>query len=61
MWDNNIAVWTEEIAFDGAVSMRGMSRSTIYRWAKVMNKYLEDNKYDWRVKANYAEETIERI
>lgn len=43
----------EEIGFDGSVSLGKCSRSTVYRWAKAMNEYLERNKYDWRVKADY--------
>lgn len=59
MWDNNISMWAEEIAFDGAVSIPGMPRSTLYRWARAMNEYLESNKYEWRVRANYKEGLIE--
>ena len=43
----------EEIGFDGSVGLGKCSRSTVYRWAKAMNEYLERNKYDWRVKADY--------
>lgn len=56
---NNIAITVEEIGMDGIVSMGNVSRSTIYRWVKAINEYCEHEKYDWRVKANYKEKTIE--
>ena len=61
MWDNNIAIWAEEIGMDGAVGMSGASKSTLYRWAKAMNEYLIYNKYEWRVKANYKKCLIEKV
>lgn len=49
----DIVLAVEEIGFDGGVSLVGRSRSTVYRWTKAINEYLERNKYDWRVKADY--------
>ena len=49
----DIIMAVEEIGFDGSVGLGKCSRSTVYRWAKAMNEYLERNKYDWRVKADY--------
>lgn len=61
MWDNNIAMWAEEIGMDGVVSLKGLSRSSIYRWTKAMNDFLKHSNYNWRVKANYKEELVEII
>lgn len=49
----DIIMAVEEISFDGGVSLGKCSRSTVYRWTKAINEYLERNKYDWRVKADY--------
>lgn len=49
----DIIMAVEEIGFDGSVSLGRCSRSTVYRWTKAINEYLERNKYDWRVKADY--------
>lgn len=48
-----------ELAFDGIVSLGKCSRSTVYRWTKSVNGYLEFNRYDWRVRANYKDCCIE--
>lgn len=50
----------EEICFDGGVSLCGRSRSTVYRWTKAINEYLERNNYDWRVTADYKHCCINR-
>ena len=49
----DIVMAVEEIGMDGGISLGRCSRSTVYRWAKAINEYLEVNKYDWRVKADY--------
>lgn len=49
----DIILTVEEIGFDSGVSLGKCSRSTVYRWTKAINNYLERNKYDWRVKADY--------
>lgn len=57
----DIILAVEEIGFDGGVSLVRCSRSTVYRWAKAINEYLERNKYDWRVKADYKNCCINMI
>ena len=57
----DIILTVEEIAFDGSVSLGKCSKSTVYRWAKAINEYLERNKLDWRVKADYKNSCINRI
>ena len=49
----DIVMAVEEIDMDGGISLGRCSRSTVYRWTKAINEYLEYNKYDWRVKADY--------
>lgn len=51
----------EEIGLSGGISLGKCSRSTVYRWTKAINEYLEWNKYDWRVKADYKNCCIDRI
>lgn len=48
----------EELAMDGEVSLGRCSRSTLYRWAKEINERLEAQKYDWRVKAVPADNSL---
>lgn len=57
----DIIVAVEEIGFDGSISLGKCSRSTVYRWVKAMNEYLERNKYGWRVKADYKNCCINMI
>ena len=57
----DIILTVEEIAFDGGVSLGKRSKSTVYRWTKAINEYLERNKLDWRVKADYKNSCINRI
>jgi hypothetical protein len=49
----DIVMTVEEIGMDGGISLGRCSRSTVYRWTKAINEYLEAGKYDWRVKADY--------
>lgn len=49
----DIIMAVEEIGMDGGISLGRCSRSTVYRLTKAINEYLEYNKYDWRVKADY--------
>lgn len=49
----DIVMAIEELCFDGGISLCGRSRSAVYRWTKAINEYLEFNKYEWRVKADY--------
>ena len=56
----DIELWVEEILFDKSIAVV-CSVSTMYRWAKEINEYLEHNKYDWRVKANIKEMSIDMV
>lgn len=49
----DIVMAVEELGFDGGISLGRCSRSTVYRWTKAINEYLERDKYEWRVKADY--------
>lgn len=42
----------EELALSGEVSLGNSSISTVYRWAREINRRLDREKYDWRVKVN---------
>ena len=57
----DIIMAVEEIGLDGGISLGRCSRSTVYRWVKAINEYLEWNKYDWRVKADYKNYLINMI
>lgn len=57
----DIILTVEEIAFGDGVSLGKCSRSTVYRWTKAINEYLERNKFDWRVKADYKNCCIDMI
>lgn len=50
---DNIVMAVEEIALSGGISLGRCSRSTVYRWTKAINEYLERSKCTWRVKADY--------
>ena len=41
----DVMLVVEEIGFDGSVSLGKCSKSTVYRWTKAINEYLEWNKY----------------
>lgn len=56
----DLRLWVEEIYIDGAVAFR-CSDSTLYRWVKEINEYLEREKCEWRVRANRKERTIEVV
>ena len=56
----DIELWVEEILFDGSIAV-DCSKSTLYRWVREMNEYLEHNKYEWRVRPNIKEMSIEVI
>ena len=60
MKDAELSLLVEELYFDNSVVLR-CSTSTLYRWAKRVNRYLEKNKYEWRVRPNTKESTIEVI
>ncbi len=49
----DIVMAVEELGFDGGISLGRCSRSTVYRWTKAINEYLERDGYEWRVKADY--------
>ena len=57
----DVIMAVEEIGFDGGISLGKCSRRTVYRWMKAINAYLEQNKYDWRVKADYKTCCIDMI
>ena len=48
----DIILAVEELALSGGISLGRRSRSTVYRWTKAINEYLETNKCEWRVKAD---------
>lgn len=56
---DNVVMIVEELAFDGVVSLGKCSKRTVQRWAKRVNEYLEQNNYDWRVRPNIKDNTIE--
>lgn len=49
----DIILAVEELGLSGRIAMGKCSRSTLYRWAKSINGYLEKNGYEWSVKADY--------
>jgi hypothetical protein len=57
----NIVMAIEELCFDGGISLGRCSRSTVYRWTKAINEYLERDQYEWRVKADYKNCCIDII
>lgn len=57
----DVILAVEEIGFDGGISLGKCSKSTVYRWTKAINEYLERNKYNWRVKADYKNCCIDMI
>lgn len=42
----------EELALSGEVGLGDSSISTVYRWAREINRRLDHENYDWRVKVN---------
>lgn len=54
----DIVMTVEELALDGSVSLGKCSVSTLYRWCRAINEYLERNHFDWRVKANRKDMSI---
>lgn len=54
----DIIMAIEELALSGGISLGRCSRSTVYRWTKAINEYLDYSKYDWRVKADYKTSCI---
>lgn len=57
----NVVVLVEELVCSGKVILSNCTKRTVQRWAKRANDYLEDNGYDWRVKANTEDNTLEVI
>ena len=49
----NVTMLVEELACSSAVVLGNCSKRTMQRWVKRVNTYLEQNDYDWRVRANY--------
>ena len=49
----DVVMAIQELMLSGGISLGRCSRSTVYRWTKAINEYLESNEYDWRVKADY--------
>lgn len=58
---DNIGFAIEELALSGSISLGRCSRSTVYRWAKEINRRLEAGHCDWRVKVNTKDMSIESI
>ena len=51
MYDyENITMTIEEIGMDGAINLGDVSLSTAYRVRREINRRLEHEGYDWRVK-----------
>lgn len=48
----------EEIYLSGCISLGKCHKDTLKRWEKAVNEYLENEKCDWRVKANYKDNTL---
>ena len=57
----NIISYVEERNFSGAIDMKSFSKSSIYRWTRELNRYLEKFHYSWRVKPNCKNQTIEIV
>lgn len=55
---DNIVMAVEEIGMDGSVSLGKCSKSTLYRWRKAINEYLERNHFDWRVRADVKDMSL---
>lgn len=58
---DNIGFVIEELSLSGAISLGNCSRSTVYRWAKEINKRLEAGHCEWRVKVNTNDMSIEQV
>lgn len=57
---DNIDFAIQELALSaGAISLGKCSKSTLYRWAKEINRRLETTHCDWRVKVNTKDMSIE--
>ena len=48
----DVVLTVEELSLSGSVSLGRCHKSTVKRWEKAVNEYLERNKYKWRVKGN---------
>lgn len=57
----NIYMLVAELYISNAVSLGNCSKRTVQIWAKRVNDYLEANNYEWRVRANTKDKTIEVI
>ena len=49
---NNYQLAISELSLSGGIGLGNCSASTVYRWEKEINRILEAEKYDWRVKAD---------
>ena len=55
---NNYQLAISELSLSGGIGLGNCSASTVYRWEKeiksssIINRILEAEKYDWRVKAD---------
>lgn len=54
-------VFIRHIDKDGFITFDNTSISTLYRWTKQLNKYLEDNNYDYRFKVDSKAHRIYKI
>lgn len=59
--ERDIVMAVEEISLFGGVGLGKCSRSTVYRWTKEINEYLELNKYGFKVKADYKNCCIDMV
>lgn len=57
----DVVLTVEELSLSGSVSLGKCSKSTVYRWCKAVNDYLEYNKYEWRVKADYKNRCLDVV
>lgn len=47
---DNYEIAIAELSLSGEVSLGQCSKSTVYRWARIINEHLAYEKCDWRVK-----------
>lgn len=58
---DNYTMAIQELALSGGISLGRVSRSTVYRWKREINDRLAAEKADWRVKANYKDNSLTAV
>ena len=56
---NAYAMAVQELSLSGEIALGTCSKSTLYRWARNINRILEEGNCEFRVKANAATMTIQ--